>query len=46
MSYLGTLDLVEFSVVDDHGQFHEKADLDEMEHANYACGLFWLKSVR
>lgn len=44
MSYLKGLDLVEFSVVDDSGRFQEKADLDEMERANYACGLFWLKS--
>jgi hypothetical protein len=44
MSYLKGLDLVEFSVVDDYGRFQEKADLDEMEGANYACGLFWLKS--
>lgn len=44
MSYLRGLDLVEFSVVDDYGQFREKVDLNEMERANYACGLFWLKS--
>jgi len=37
------LELIEFSAVDDRGKFCEKADMDEMGQASYACGLFWFK---
>ena len=40
------LELIEFSAVDDRGKFREKADLDEMGQANYACGLFWFKLAK
>ena len=43
LSYFEGLELMEFSAVDDCGKFREKADLDEMGQANYACGLFWFK---
>lgn len=40
------LELIEFSAVDDRGKFREKADLDEMGQASYACGLFWFKLAK
>lgn len=40
------LELIEFSVVDDRGKFCEKADMDEIGQASYACGLFWFKLAK
>lgn len=42
ISRLESLDLklIEFSMVDDNGNFIKKADLEKAENQNYACGLF------
>ena len=37
---LPELELVEFSLVDDQGSFHEHADLAEADRQEYGCGLF------
>jgi hypothetical protein len=34
------LDLVSFAYVDDCGQFHEMARLDQARHCDYGCGMF------
>jgi SAM-dependent methyltransferase len=38
--YFSSLDLVEFSVVDDAGRYMENADILAFAAADYACGLF------
>jgi len=43
LEYFKDLMLVEFSVVDDHGNLIIHANPDEMSHARYACGLFWFR---
>jgi len=43
IAYFATLDLVEFSVIDDERKFHENVDYHHFEETEYACGLFWFK---
>jgi hypothetical protein len=43
-SYFHDLDLVEFSLVDDLGNYHQNISLTEMGVARYSCGLFWFRS--
>ena len=40
LEYSTTLDLVEFSGIDDAGQFRERIEPCDLEDATYACGLF------
>lgn len=43
LEYFGSLELVEFSAVDDRGNFHPNIKPENMRQAKYGCGLFWLK---
>jgi len=40
LNYFPHLELSEFSVVDDSGQFHAKADPADYTEADYSCGCF------
>ena len=40
LDYFGILDLVEFSAVDDQGNYTENADPHRYAQSEYACGLF------
>jgi len=40
LDYFGILDLVEFSAVDDQGNYIENADPGRFAQSEYACGLF------
>ena len=39
------LHLVEFSYVDDAGNFHEFADINDARNENYACGCFLFRRI-
>ena len=41
--YFSDLDLIEFSGVHDDGRFVEQEELEEFNHSDYACGMFWFK---
>lgn len=43
ISYFETLNLVEFSAVDDRGQVWINAQPERVESCNYGCGLFWFR---
>jgi len=43
LTYFKGLELVEFSVVDDRGQFMTDVQPEQMNTVNYACGLFWFR---
>ena len=43
LDYFRGLELVEFSAVDDTGNFLINADCDRLERASYGCGLFWFR---
>jgi len=43
LTYFKGLELVEFSVVDDRGYYMTDVQPEQMNTANYACGLFWFK---
>lgn len=43
LRYFEGLTLVEFSAVDDQGELLMDIRPDQMEGAEYACGLFWLR---
>lgn len=45
LKMFGELELVEFSVVDDKGRFHQNARADEFSSCRYACGMFWLRKT-
>jgi len=45
MSYFASLELREFSAVDDHHQMRTNAPTQDFENANYACGLFWFRRL-
>lgn len=45
IDYFNHLKLVEFSGIDDKGNFKENIDINSLENSNYACGLFWFKKV-
>ncbi len=40
LEYFQNLKLLEFSAVNDQGQFIKQADLQDYSSANYACGMF------
>ena len=41
--YLNELDLMEYSVISDKGEFHERAPLSACRDDEYACGMFWFR---
>ena len=43
LEYFRDLKLLEFSGVDDKGNFLENIDPSELANQNYACGMFWFK---
>lgn len=43
IDYFKDLKLIKLSGVTDSGRFIENIDIDVLEKANYACGLFWFK---
>jgi len=43
LEYFSDLKLVEFSGVDDKGNFLENIDLSELGNQAYACGMFWVR---
>ena len=45
LSLFLSLQLVDFSYVDDVGVFHEDAKLDSMQSLEYGCGLFHFKKI-
>lgn len=38
-----SLDLVDFSAVDDDGRFHRNVRVDDMASCRYACGMYWFR---
>ena len=40
--YFAGLELVEYSGLDDNGQFHEHVPVDTFDRSSYACGMFRL----
>lgn len=42
LDYLKGLTLVEFSAVDDHGNFLRNVEPNYLENSDYACGLYWM----
>jgi hypothetical protein len=40
VNYFSGLDIVEFSGIDDNGNFIRNAEMEQFENMNYACGLF------
>ncbi len=43
ISFFKELRLVEFSAIDDQGNFIEKVDPKKFNNSDYSCGLFWFK---
>jgi hypothetical protein len=43
--YFKNLKLVEFSGIDDNGNFRRNIDINSLNGQDYACGLFWFKKV-
>jgi len=43
IDYFKGLKLVEFSGIDDEGNFQQNINPSTLENAKYACGLFWFK---
>jgi hypothetical protein len=41
--YFRSLELVEFSAVDDRGRYIERPDMETVAGDRYACGLFWFR---
>jgi SAM-dependent methyltransferase len=41
--YFAELQLIEYSGVDDWGQFRERVDLEEFAQCDYACGMFFFQ---
>ena len=39
------LHLIEFSYVDDEGDFHEKCDVDDAAHCQYGCGCYLFERI-
>jgi len=39
------LKLVEFSGIDDSGNFRQNIDINALKDEDYACGLFWFKKI-
>jgi SAM-dependent methyltransferase len=46
LEYFSSLDLVEFSAVDDRGELLIDAKPEQLENVVYGCGLFWLRRNR
>ncbi len=44
-SFFAGLDLVEFSGVNDHGVFVERATPEEFAGCAYACGMYWFRKT-
>lgn len=44
LDLFSSLTLVEFSAVDDAGQFHQNISVASMQKAAYGCGMFWFKA--
>jgi len=40
LEHFSSLELVEFSGIDDRGRFQKKIDISILENSDYACGLF------
>jgi hypothetical protein len=45
ISYFPDFNLVEISGIEDRGIFKRNIDIEVLEKANYACGLFWFKKA-
>jgi len=45
IKYFNGLKLVEFSGIDDEGNFNENIKPEDLENQYYACGLFWFKKL-
>lgn len=45
LAMFGHMRLLEFSVVDDAGQYHENASMQEASRMEYGCGLFVLEKL-
>lgn len=43
LNYFNGLKLIEFSGIDDAGIFKRNININDLENAEYACGLFWFK---
>lgn len=43
LEMFASLELVEFSAVDDRGNFHRNGRIDEFSFCSYACGMFWFR---
>ena len=39
------LELLEFSAVDDDGNYFEQAEMDFINNCEYGCGLFWFRRI-
>jgi hypothetical protein len=45
LEYFSSLKLVEFSGIDDNGNFRQNIDIGSLNGEDYACGLFWFKKI-
>jgi len=45
LKLFSSMQLVEFSFVDDAGQYHEKKSLSDANNNEYACGLFHFRKI-
>jgi len=45
IEYFNNLKLIEFSGIDDNGNFTRNIDIDILKNSIYACGLFWFKKI-
>lgn len=43
IEYFRDLKLVEFSAIDEKGNFIRKANLDSFRNSDFSCGLFWFR---
>jgi SAM-dependent methyltransferase len=42
LDYLNDLSMIEFSGIDDDGNFLQNIEPNDLEKSEYACGLFWM----
>lgn len=45
LEYFNNLKLVEFSGIDDNGNFRQNININALMGEDYACGLFWFKKI-
>ncbi len=45
LQYFNGLKLIEFSGINDEGEFKENIDINTFKESDYACGLFWFKKI-